>query len=115
MVIQMRTMADQGMRFPQMVVWPQVSLMAVMEQANMKTEAVAVVLVGDGLGTGNDSSSGGDSGGDGDKGESDSDKLLSGSFSLSSSSPRRLFLAFFIGGGAVGEGVQTWDDKLVRR
>jgi hypothetical protein len=108
---------DRGMQFPRMVVWPQVSLMAVVEQANMKTEAVAVVLVGDGLGTctGNDSTSGGYSGGDGDKGESDSDKLLSGSFSLSSSSFRRLFLAFFIGGGAIGEGVQTWDDKLVRR
>ncbi len=103
------------MRFTQMVVWPQVSLMAVVEQVNMKMEAIAVVLVGDGLGTGNDSSSGGDSGGDGDKGESDYDKLLSGSFSLSSSSSRRLFLAYFIGGGAVGEGVRTWDDKLVRR
>ncbi len=68
------------MWFTQMVVWPQVSVMAVVEQVNMKTEAIAVLLVGDGLGTGNDSSSGGDSGGDGDKGESDNDKLLSGSF-----------------------------------
>jgi hypothetical protein len=112
-MIQMTTVVDRGMRFPWMVMWPQVSLMAVVEQANMKTEDIPVVLVGDGLGTGNNSSSDGDSGGDGGKEESDSDKLLSGSFSLSSSSLRRLFLAFLISGGAVGEGVRTWYDKLV--
>ncbi len=45
-----------------------------------KNEDGGCSIGGDGLGRGNDSSSGGD----GDKGESDSDKLLSGSFSLSS-------------------------------
>jgi hypothetical protein len=66
---------------------------------------------GDGLGRGNDSSSGGDR----DKGESDSDKLLSGSFSLSRSRLQLLFLAFFIGGSAVGKGVRSWDNELVGR
>jgi hypothetical protein len=70
-------------------------------------------ISGDGLGRGDGSSSGGDPGGDRDKRESDGNKLLSGSFSLRSLSSHCLFLAYLIGGSAVGEGVQTWDDELV--
>jgi hypothetical protein len=66
-------------------------------------------ISGDGLGRGDGSSSGGDR----DKRESDCNKLLSGSFSLSSLRSHCLFLAYLIGGSAVGEGVQTWDDELV--
>jgi hypothetical protein len=57
----------------------------------------------DGLGRGDE----GRSGGEGDRGENNSVELESGSLSRSSSSLHRLFLAFLIDGGAVGDGVRT--------
>jgi hypothetical protein len=62
-----------------------------------------------GLGKGNE----GCTGGEGNRGESDSDKLVSSSFSLRSSSSRHLFLAFLLGGGAIGEALRAANDGVV--
>jgi hypothetical protein len=63
----------------------------------------------DGLGRDSD----GSSGGEGNRGERDSNKLVSGLYSLRSFSSHFFLLAFLISGGAVGDGVWAGDKGAV--